>query len=144
MLSLHKLHRPLELKRSSSHWTLYKENEAQGDRAKTPIHFWSRAPSCFFFFLRAAPAAYESSQAPRSNWSYSCQPTPEPQQRQIQATSATDTTAHGNARSWPLSKARYWTRNLMVPSQICFYCATMGTPFFNGLYRSGLVNNFIK
>jgi len=28
----------------------------------------------------------------------------------------------------PLSKARDRTHNLMVPSQICFGCATMGTP----------------
>ena len=33
-----------------------------------------------------------------SNWSYSCWPTPQPQQCRIQATSATYTTAHGNAR----------------------------------------------
>ena len=29
----------------------------------------------------------------------------------------------------PLSKARDHTRNLVVPSQICFRCAMMGTPF---------------
>ena len=29
----------------------------------------------------------------------------------------------------PLSEARDWTRNLMVRSQICFHCATMGTPW---------------
>ena len=34
-----------------------------------------------------------------SNWSYSCKTTPQPQQRHIQGTSATYTTAHGNARS---------------------------------------------
>ena len=34
-----------------------------------------------------------------SNWSCSCWPTPEPQQRGIPATSATYTTAHRNARS---------------------------------------------
>jgi len=28
----------------------------------------------------------------------------------------------------PFNEARYWTCNLMVPSQICFCCATMGTP----------------
>ena len=28
----------------------------------------------------------------------------------------------------PLSKARDQTRNLVVPSQICFLCALMGTP----------------
>ena len=30
----------------------------------------------------------------------------------------------------PLSEARDWTHNLMVPSWICFCCATMGTPYF--------------
>ena len=35
----------------------------------------------------------------RSNRSCSCQPTPQPQQLRIQATSATYTTAHGNAGS---------------------------------------------
>ena len=29
----------------------------------------------------------------------------------------------------PLSEARDWIRNLMVPSRICFHCATTGTPF---------------
>lgn len=28
----------------------------------------------------------------------------------------------------PLSDARDWNLKLMVPSQICFHCATMGTP----------------
>ena len=28
----------------------------------------------------------------------------------------------------PLSEARDWTHNLMVPSQVCFCCTTMGTP----------------
>ena len=35
----------------------------------------------------------------RSNWSYSCQPTSQPLQCRIQATSVTYTTAHSNARS---------------------------------------------
>ena len=30
----------------------------------------------------------------------------------------------------PLSKARDWTYNLMVPSQVHFCCTRMGTPFF--------------
>ena len=33
------------------------------------------------------------------NWSYSCQPTPQPQQRRIRAASVTYTTAQGNTRS---------------------------------------------
>jgi len=31
----------------------------------------------------------------------------------------------------PLSEARDWTHNLMVPSQIRFHCATMGTPLWD-------------
>ena len=30
----------------------------------------------------------------------------------------------------PLNEARDGTRNLMVPSHICFWCTTMGTPRF--------------
>ena len=61
--------------------------------------------SSFFFFLSfcaifwAPPTAYGDFQArglirPVASW-----PTPEPQQRQMKATSATYTTAHGNTRS---------------------------------------------
>ena len=38
---------------------------------------------------------------------------------------------HSSQQCWtlnPLSKARDRTRNLMVPSWICFCCAMMGTP----------------
>ena len=38
---------------------------------------------------------------------------------------------HSSQQCWILnllSKARDQTRNVMVPSQICFRCATMGTP----------------
>ena len=38
---------------------------------------------------------------------------------------------HCSRQCWilnPLSEARDWTRNLMVPSQILFRCATIGTP----------------
>ena len=54
----------------------------------------------FILFFRARPAAYGSSQAGGggvvSNQNCSCQPTPQPQQHRIQATSVTYTTAHGN------------------------------------------------
>ena len=53
----------------------------------------------FFAFFRAAPAAYGGSKAKGLNRSYSCWPTPQPQQCQILATSVTYTTAHGNAGS---------------------------------------------
>ena len=73
--------------------------------------------NCLFFFFRsffrATPAAHGGSQARGSNQSYSCQPIPEPLQHQILN---------------PLGKARDQTRNLIVPSQICFHCTTTGTP----------------
>ena len=54
---------------------------------------------CFCLF-RAVPPTYGSSQARQgSNWSYSCRPTPQPQQRGIQATSVTYNTAHSNTGS---------------------------------------------
>ena len=48
------------------------------------------------------------------------------QPRGIQAVSATYTTVHGRILN-PLSEDRDGTHNLMVPNQICFCCATMGT-----------------
>ena len=74
----------------------------------------------FFFFLlfllsRGATAAYGSSQARGSNQSYSCRPTPQQQQPRIQATSATYTTAHGNARS-----LTHWVRPGIEPTTSWF------------------------
>ena len=40
---------------------------------------------------------------------------------------------HSSWQCWilnPLSEARDWTRNLMVPSRIRFHCTTTGTPIF--------------
>ena len=34
----------------------------------------------------------------------------------------------------PLNEARDWTRSFIVPSRICFRCATTGTPLFCKLY----------
>ena len=63
------------------------------------------------------------------NWSCCCQPTSQPQQRQIQAASATYTNSSGQCRILnPLSQARDRTFNLMVPSQICFLCSRARTP----------------
>ena len=75
---------------------------------------------CFVFALsRAAPTARGGSQARGRIGSCSHRPTPEPQQRRIQAMSAAYTTAQGNARSFnPLSKARDRTRILMDTSQV--------------------------
>ena len=51
-----------------------------------------------FFFFRATPMAYGNSQASGLTGAIAARPTPQPQQRQIQASSVTYTTAHGNAR----------------------------------------------
>ena len=78
--------------------------------------------------FRAAPAAHGSSQARGSNKSYSCQPTPQPQQCEIQAETATYTTAHSNARSLTHSARPGIKPTTSVPNRICFYCATTGAP----------------
>ena len=64
-----------------------------------------------FGLFRAVPEAHGSSQT-RGQISYSCQPTPQPQQCRIWATSVTYTTAHSNIFN-PLSKARDGTCVLM-------------------------------
>ena len=53
----------------------------------------------YFLLFRATPVAYGSSQARGQIRAYRCRPTPQPQQCQIQTTSATYTEAHSNARS---------------------------------------------
>ena len=62
-----------------------------------------------------------------SDWSCSCQPTPQLQQHQIRATSVIYTTAHGNAGSWA-----NWARPGTEPTSswvlVCYCYATMGTP----------------
>ena len=67
----------------------------------------------FFLLFRAAPVAYGVTQA----------------RGIIRATTAG---LHHSSRQRqilnPLSEARDQTPKLMVPSQICFCCATMGTP----------------
>ena len=89
---------------------------------------------CTFFFLvfcpfRATPVAWRFP-GYGSNRSCSCQSTLKPQQCQIWAVSVINTTAHGNTGSlthW-VRLARDQTRNLIVPSWICFHWATMGNP----------------
>ena len=56
---------------------------------------WEEKTSIFFFFL----------------WRYSCQPTPEPQQYSIWATSATYTTGHSSAGS-----LTHWARPGIKPA----------------------------
>ena len=85
----------------------------------------------FFFFFRAAPTAYGSSQG--SNRRYSCQPRPQPRQHRIWATSTsvTYTTGHSNAGS-----LRHWSRPGIKPTSswiligILTWWATMGIPYF--------------
>ena len=54
---------------------------------------------CLFIFSMAAPTAYGVSQAQGQMRAVAAGLTPEPQQRGIQALSATYTTAHSNAES---------------------------------------------
>ena len=54
---------------------------------------------CLFAISWAAPSAYGGSQARGLIGAVAAWPTPEPQQRQIRAASATYTTAHSNAVS---------------------------------------------
>ena len=92
----------------------------------TPIFF-------FFFVFRATPAAYVIWQieVPRLavNYSYSCRPTPEPQQCWIRAASATYTTAQGNAGS-----LTHWARSGIKPLSLWILVefvnrwVMMGTP----------------
>ena len=75
--------------------------------------FVSEANFCLFVYLvfRATCAAYGSYQARRSNRSYSCQSTPQPQKCRIRAASATCTAAHGNAGS-----LTHWARPGIEPA----------------------------
>ena len=108
----------------------------------------------FFFLFQGHTCGLWRFPGQGSNWSYSCRPTPQPQQCQIQAEFMTYTTAHGNACDLrhssqkcqiltPLSEARDRTSNLMVPSWIHFCCTITGTPCFKfllGLMYLGLQN----
>ena len=79
----------------------------------------------YFLLFRAVPAAHGSSRARGLIGATA-------QQHEIWAVSMTYTTAHGKAGSlthWA-SEARDRTCSLMVPHQICFHCATTGTPIF--------------
>ena len=83
----------------------------------------------FFLLFRATPVAWWSSQARGLNQSYSCQPTPQPQQHRLRATSATCTTAHSNTGS-----LTHWARPGIEPASSWFLVdfvnlwATKGTP----------------
>ena len=76
-------------------------------------------------------------EVPRSNWSCSYQPTPQPQQHRIRATSATHTTAHGNAGS-----LTHWARPGIEPMssqiRVGFVAAEpqRNSPFFLSVFPS--------
>ena len=57
-------------------------------------------------------------------------------------------THHSSRQHWilnPLSDARDWTLNLMVPSRICFHCSMMETPKNKEFLKwAKLVLNYIK
>ena len=106
---------------------------------------------CIFFFMqsliyytlffslvfRATPVAYGGSQG--SNRSYSCQPTPQPQQHGIQAPSETYTTAHGSAGS-----LTHWVRSEIEPTSswilvgLFNHWAMTGTPILFVSYYQNL------
>ena len=64
---------------------------------------------CFLLFLLGLCSQHM--EVPRSNWSYSCWPKPQPRQCAIQASSSTSTRAHGNARS-----LTHWVRPGIEPA----------------------------
>ena len=73
----------------------------------------------FVFVFMATLTAYGGSQAMGGILSCSRHPTPQPQQREIRATSATYTADHGNGRIRnPLTEARGQTHILVDPSPI--------------------------
>ena len=95
-------------------------------------HVWLWIVFCFlgfFLLFRATPTAHRGSRARVPLGELQLQAT-------VTATAMPDPSHICNLlhSSWPhqilnpLSEAREWTCNVMVPSQICFLCATMGTP----------------
>ena len=77
--------------------------------SKCNVNKWNLA--VIYLYVRAKSAAYGSSQARGSNWSCSCRPIPQPQQRRIQAMCVTCTTAHSNAGS-----LTHWARPGIEPT----------------------------
>ena len=115
---------------SSDPFNLYSHRHCAGticDFASQPSSFSVESPSTgnwesvlltllqvrlsffFFFFFGGGPHTHGIQRFPGwgSNWNCSCQPMRQPQQHQIQASSATYSTAHSNTGSLtPLSEAR--------------------------------------
>ena len=61
-------------------------------------HFQQNLFFFFFFSFYGRTQGIWKFPGQESNWSYSCQPTTQPQQRSIRAASVTYTTAHSSAR----------------------------------------------
>ena len=88
-------------------------------------------PGCFFFFFcfLGPHPWYKMFPGWGSNQSCNCWPTPQPQQHRIWATSATYTTAHGNAGS-----STHWARPRIEPAtswmlvRFANHWPTTGTP----------------
>ena len=137
------LHHSHSNARSLTHWTMPRVEHASSwmlvrflllshnGNSLFSLFFLSSPLSVFFFclfaFSRATPMAYGDSQARGPIGAVA-----EPQQRGIQATSATYTTAHGNARS-----LTHWARPGIEPTTSWFlvrfvsHWATTGTPTTN-------------
>ena len=96
-------------------------------RLSVGCHYWLIVSFCLF--LSCSCGNIWRFPGKGSNRSCRRRPTPEPQQRRIWATSATHTTAHGNAGS-----LTHWTRPGNEPTMSWFLvrcvnlCSTMGTP----------------
>ena len=82
----------------------------------------------FILLCRAAPMAYRGSQARGQIGATAASL----QQSHSNRVRATESELHHSSQQHhilnSLSEARDGTHNLMVPSQIRFHCATMGTP----------------
>ena len=103
-----------------------------------------------FFFLclfRAATTAYGGSQPRGPIWSVAVGLHHSHSNTRFRATSSTPHHSSWQCRiPSPLSKAGYQTRNIMVPTQICFRCATMGTLFLVLFFNWSIVDlqNYIS
>ena len=102
--------------------------------------------SFFFFFFFFLGLHVQHMEVPRLgvNQSYNCWPTPQRQQYQIWATSATYTIAHGNTGS-----LTHWVRPKMEPTTSWFlvgfinHWAMMGTPQFLVFWGTSLLFSMV-
>ena len=101
---------PLAMHLLSEQWRL------TGNEKNRTLYFSHIHTTTFFFFLGPHPRHME---VPRlgSSQSYDCRPMPQPQPRQIQASSATYTTAPSNARS-----LTHWARPGIEPASSRTLC----------------------